>query len=305
MNGRAARRSSRDSGFALVVVLSFLLIAAALTTPFVTGAHVQALATRNSSRTAREEILLRGLVEMAATRYIELYENPDAQSVTDVICPAPHVGRPDIAFHFQDHRGLIDLNAASQDVLVIGFEALSLERNEAEKLASEAVRFRSVESGQNSVPSGAVPRYGYKRGLFESTAELTDLAAFPRVQAGAVNRVFSVHSGTGTVDRTAAQGELLARLAGLKENDSYFVVNDARRGTAFTVTASLRTNDRRQVSGSAIMGQGENLPSPRLLEPLVFERGFAKGSPVANPGAIACDGYFDPVLLEVLARVLS
>ena len=305
MNGVTAAQSSRDSGFALLVVLSFLLMATALTTPFVTGAHVQALVTRNSSQSAREEILLRGLVEMAATRYIELYENPDAQSVTDVICPAPHAGLPDIAFHFQDHRGLIDLNAASQDVLAIGFEALSMKHDDAEKLASEAVRFRSADSGQNSAPNGAVPLGGYKHGLFETTAELTDLYAFPRVQADAVNRVFSVHSGTGTVDRTAAQGELLERLAQLKENESYFVVNDARRGTAFSVTVSLAVNGRWQASGGAVLAPSENPMAPRWLEPFVFERGNTKGSHAANPGAIACGDYFDPVLLDVLTKAMS
>ena len=43
---------------------------------------------------------------------------------------------------------MIDLNAASAEVLAIGFESLAMARDKAAALAGEVVRFRTVDIGQ-------------------------------------------------------------------------------------------------------------------------------------------------------------
>ena len=49
------------------------------------------------------------------------------------------------------------------------------------------------------------PRGGYKHALFERSAELQDLLADISIAQHDVERAFTVHSGTGTVDEAAAQ----------------------------------------------------------------------------------------------------
>lgn len=303
MSGISGAKSGADTGFALVAVLAFLLIAAAFSAPFLTGAKTQALVTRNTGQLTRDKILLRGLIEMAGTRFFELYQKRDLDTASSVLCPASGPDRPDIILHFQDHSGLIDLNAASAETLAIGFESLTIERDEAARLAAEAVRFRSVDAVQTPRSQLAPPRGGYKHALFELTAELADLLAGINVSRDAIDAVFTVHSGTGTVDEAAARGPLLARFGALKAGERFFIVSDVRRGSAVTVEAALVFKNGRSASASAVLAPGETSGQAFFLEPLSFERSAKKQRPDDAGSALTCVDFFDPVLLDAIAQV--
>lgn len=298
MSGEGEGRSGSDTGFALVAVLGFLLLAAAFTTPFLVEARIQALVTRNTGQFTRDKILLRGLIEVAAARFFERYQAADAALVSAVACPASGPDRPNVLFRFQDHSGLIDLNAAASEVLAIGFESLKMTRGEALRLAGETVRYRSVDDGHNT-------HSGYKHALFERSAELLDL--LDRAQAAQIDidRVFSVHSGTGTVDEAAAQGALLARLNAMPESERFFVVTGVRRGAAVTVAVELAYGSGRTVSGRAVLAPQEASGMVRFLEPPSFDRSVQAALPNATSSAPACADFFDPVLLYAIAKVTS
>ena len=87
MSGEGDVKSDADRGFALVTVLAFLLMAAAFAAPFLAGARIQALVTRNTGQFTQEKILLRGLIEMAGTRFFELYQNRDIEAASAVPLP--------------------------------------------------------------------------------------------------------------------------------------------------------------------------------------------------------------------------
>jgi general secretion pathway protein K len=305
MSGESAEEPDSDMGFALAVVLAYLLMAAAFATPFLTGAKIQALVTRNNSQSTREKILLRGLVEMAGARFFELYQDRRIDIATAVHCPAASPGGPDVFFHFQDHSGLIDLNAASPEVLAVGFESMAIGRDPSVKLASEAVWFRSVDTGQRTEGELTPPRGGYKHALFENSAELLDLLAGIDVRKVQVDRVFTVHSGTGTVDEAAAQGALLARLGALRSGERFFVVSDVRRGSALTVEVEIAAGNGREYSGRAVLAPGETSGQARFLEPPSFRRSAKKTAPGAVGSVSECSDFFDPALLEAIAKVTS
>jgi general secretion pathway protein K len=301
MSGGGGEKSDSDRGFALVVVLAFLLLAAAFTAPFLANAKIHSLVTRNTGQSAREKILLRGLIEIAATRFFELYQDRDNDVASLVRCPAPGAGRHDVIFRFQDHSGLIDLNAASAEVLAIGFESLAAKRDEAAALAGKTVRFRSVDDDQLSKGEPAPPRGGYKHALFERSAELMDLMAGISITQDDIDSVFTVHSGTGTVDEAASQGVLLERLGALKAGERFFVVSDVRRGAALTVEAALDSGNGRDFWASAVLAPSDTAGKARFLEPPSFRRSEKK---TASSAVSACADFFDPVLLETIARVV-
>lgn len=294
-----------DTGFALVAVLAFLLVTAAFTTPFLASAKIQALVTRNTGQLTREKILLRGLIEVAGVRFFELYQNRGIATASAVRCPAGNSSGPDIIFHFQDHSGLIDLNAASADLLTLGFESLAIGRDEAAAVGSEAVRFRSVDGGQRFASDRTPPRGGHKHALFERTGELQDLLVEMNIAQNDIERVFTVHSGAGTVDESASQGALLAKLQALKAGERYFVVNNVRRGAALTVEAELAVASGRRVSGSAVLAPAEISGQVRFLEPLSLGRAPKKTTPGMAGAVEECTEFFDPVLLETIAKVTS
>jgi general secretion pathway protein K len=305
MSGAPVAKPDADMGFALAVVLAFLLLAAAFAAPFLTGAKIQTLVTRNTSHSMREKILLRGLMEMGGTRFFELYQDRNMDIASAVHCPAAGPGRPDVIFHFQDHSGLIDVNAASAEVLAIGFESLAIEREKAAMLASETLWFRSVDSSQRPAVQQTLPRGGYKHALFERSAELLDLSAETDIGLDEIDSVFTVHSGTGTVDDAAAQGALSARLGALKAGERFFVVSDVRRSAALTVEAELVSENGRSVSGSAVLAPSEISGPARLLEPPSFHRAAKRAAPRTSGPVTQCADFFDPALLEAIAKVTS
>ena len=303
MSGDGDAISDTDTGFALVAVLAFLLMAAAFSAPFLMGAKIQALVTRNTVQLTRDKILLRGLIEMAGTRFFELYQNREIDAASSVFCPAAGPGRRDVIFRFQDHSGLIDLNAASAEALAIGFGSLAIKRDEAARLAAEAVRFRSVDDRQLPAGQPAPPRGGYKHALFERTAELADLLAGSDIAQDKIDTVFTVHSGTGTVDEAAARGALLARLGALKAGERFFIVSDVRRGSALTVEAALVSSDGHEASGSAVLAVDETAGKALFLEPPFFGRSARKTALDAASSALKCADFFDPILLDAIAKV--
>jgi general secretion pathway protein K len=300
MIGEGDVKSDSDRGFALAVVLAFLLMAAAFSAPFLAGARIHALVTRNTGQFTREKILLRGLIEIAGTRFFELYQNRDVDIVSAVRCPAAGVDRPDVIFRFQDHSGLIDLNAASAEVLAIGFESLAIKSDEAAALAREAVRFRMVDVGQLPKEQQALPRGGYKHSLFERTVELMDLTARIKIAQEDIEHVFTVHSGTGTVDEAASQGVLLQKLGALKAGERFFIVNNVRRGGALTVEAEFDSENGRSFWASAVLAPSDMAERARFLEPPSFRRSEKK---TALGAVSACADFFDPVLLDAIAKV--
>ena len=250
-------------------------------------------------------VLLRGLMEMAGARWFEFYQDRERDAASAVDCPGAGPGRPEVIFHFQDHSGLIDLNAASADVLAIVFESLAVKRDEAAMLATDAVRFRSVEDGGRPADELTSTRGGHKHALFERAAELQDLLDEFDIGEDEIERVFTVHSGTGTVDEAAAQGALSAWLGALKAGERFFVVSGVRRGSALTVEVELVSGNGRKVGGRAVLAPNEALGPVRFLEPPSFDRAAKKAAPGAAGPVLDCAAFFDPALLEAIAKVTS
>jgi hypothetical protein len=294
--GRTSRTS--DGGFALFVVLSFMLIAAAVTAPLLMGAKIQAMVTRNTWNATKGRIAHRGLLEMAGVRYFERYQDRTAAPAISVSCPG-------VTFRFQDHGGLIDLNASSAEVMAIGFESLGLTSVQAGGLAEEVVRFRSVNTGLPDVGGISPPKHGYKHALFENTVELLELLETSGAKLTGVDDVFTVHSGTGTVDVTASQGRLAATLETLNASERFFLVNDVRRSNAVTITVAMRSNRAQPSLAHAVIGMAPSSAEARFLSPVSYQSQVKSARDDLPPPSLDCADFFDPVMQDAVLELAS
>jgi type II secretory pathway component PulK len=296
------KSETKESGFALFIVLSFLLIAAAITTPFLASARIEALVSRNIGQSTRDKVLLQGLLDMAALRYFELYQNTQTRPVRHVECQFSGLA---LTFNFQDHSGLIDLNAASADVLAMGLQSFGYDAGKAKAVSNEIVRYRSVDSGTGPQGSVVPPRNGYKHSLFEHVSELNDLLVPAELSILKAGAVFTVHSGTGTVDEAAAPDQLLAEIDNRPVTDRYFVVNDTRRTNAVTVSSGLQKFGIHQTTAEAIVGRGENGLGIRSFGPTVFETKPQNQQTGTTANRMPCEAFFDAPLLQAIREVTS
>jgi type II secretory pathway component PulK len=294
--------AKNDAGFALFVVLSFLLIAAAITVPFLTNARIDALVSRNAGQFTHEKVLLRGLLQVTALRYFELYQNAQTRPATAVDCNFAELS---LNLNIQDHSGLIDLNAASVDVLSLGFQSFDIPTETAQILANNVVKYRSVDNLAAAQPGDLAVRNGYKSALFEHVAELHDLLVAANVSIKNIDTVFTIHSGTGTVDEAAAPKQLLALIERRPAVDRYFIVNDTRRTNAITVSASIKRLDAPRTFAKAIFGRGQNELGLVSLSPVNLARTSERGPDLNRDAPVACEAFFDPQILQVLQEAVS
>lgn len=234
MNAQVAMQDDRrTAGFALFAVLSFSLLAATVAAPFLTGARTRALVARNVAAELRRDMIARGLMHIAAARFVELRKAPDFAMPSKVNC---QIGPASVVFTFQGHGGLIDLNLAPKDLLMIGFGALGYDTADADRLAEAVVRFRAADTRLLNDHSEHV-RGGYKHAAFETVSELGDFQGISGKTQFELQELFTVHNGTGTIYSDQVSDHLLMALKTLPETQTYFVV----QGTSPSTAVSIRT----------------------------------------------------------------
>jgi general secretion pathway protein K len=291
-----------DAGFALFIVLSFLLIATAVTVPFLTNARIAALVSRNTGQFTHDKLLLRGLLQVTAIRYFELYRKTENRPAGAVDCNFAGLS---FNLNIQDHSGLIDLNAASADVLSLGFQSFDIPTETAQILANNVVKYRSVDTLATAQPGDLVVRNGYKNALFEHVDELYDLLTAAKIAIKNIESVFTIYSGTGTVDEAAAPQQLLAVIEKRAAVDRYFIVNDTRRANAITVSVSMKRADAPQTFAKAIFGRNQNNLGLVSLSPLSLARTSESVSDLNRNKPVACEAFFDPQIMQVFQEAVS
>jgi hypothetical protein len=292
---RRAVRNMEQEGIALFAVLAFMLLIAAVITPFSVSAHVESLVTRNAIRETRDRFAMQGIAELAAVAYLqrarELRDRPNIAPPKTVACFSDR-NDTSITLGFVNHRGLIDLNAAPLDLLRIGFQALGIDGPNARRFAGQANAYRSAPQAE------ADRRRRFKHAPFESVFELGDLRVGERAISGPLlldgaPAVFTVHSRAGTLDVAAAPPALAAaiRRFGLTGDES--IVENAGAPPALTVVARVMRSGRPVFEGRAVyaVDEGEESAKLRAIEPLRLRNEVADdaSSPASPERMIGCD----------------
>lgn len=286
MSGKSELLNDRDGGFALFAVLSFLLLAAAVATPFLNGARTKALVARNVTAELKDRLAARGLLMISGQRYIERIRLADPDLPRQVACNTESVS---VLFTFQSHTGLIDLNAASPELLTLGFETLGASPGGAQLLAQAVVRFRTAASG----PVAAEPlhvRGGYKHALFESVAELNDFHGPEGLDLANAGTVFTVHTGTGTIYQDEAPAMLALAINSLPPSAAYFVVQGRVPVTAVTVRADVQREAKTAFFADIAIRAKEAGSGFTQLSPMRLRHEASTAT--FQSGAQACEVFF-------------
>lgn len=290
-----------QDGFALIVVLAFLLLAASVATPFFLTARSDAFVARNLAASERNAYLMRSLLTMAAQRYFELASRAE-DLPAGVVCSGPG-SYPRVLISFVDHSGLIDLNAGSAELLRIGFTAIGAASG-ADGLAEMAERYRSVSFENSAADTALAVKGGLKHGPFESVTELLDFPLPENVSREQLDRVFTVQSRSGTIDAMKAGPELSATLQEGRRSDLPFVVMGANRLPALTVDVQLVTQSGAHFGEAAtyvlsgLEGDVSRISSFQILD-------FAdQGSAMTNPRS-GCDQFFDLASRDLIGELLN
>ena len=155
-----ATRRGRDGeeGFALLMVLLFLMAVTAIVAPLVLGARTDFVVASNRLQQDRLEALAEGLLTVIARNLAAPPLEARNEGITVRSEPLRCLsGRYRIEARVQDQRGLIGINNAQPELLAAGFEALGFERGDIDDLVEALVAYRTPPPGEEDPPPGDPP----------------------------------------------------------------------------------------------------------------------------------------------------
>lgn len=288
----------RDDGFALLSVLAFLLLAAAIVTPFLSSAANYAALNRNAVRETRQRFALEGILALAAQSYFEWSSRGDRLPLQVECLSKP--GGADLLIGFQNHAGLIDLNAAPASLLEDGFRAVAIETHDASELAAAADSYRLADQ------TVADPRFtgmiagGAKNGPFEHVAELLDFAPLSGVKSETLDGVFTVLTDAADISPDFLPPGLapFIRLSD-PDRDAGTVSTTAR---AFSVTVMVRVGSTPTKQASAAFSVQD---ARRVFRfgPVGFNLREMGATPPPPEQIIPCGRFFDEGAQHVLEEL--
>src|SRR5262245_23797449 len=187
---------SADSGFVLVSVLWLLALLTLVTLVLLTAVRFDVRATGQLSRHAEAEALADGMMRLVALRLGDRDRRPLqaaglARDGTSMLC---RHGDAVVAIAVTDVGGLVDLNAASANLLEWLLRGLDVAPDKAVSLAGAIVDFRDqddvpgVNGAEGAAYRAAGLGHGPKNAPFETVTELDqvlgmDLTLLNRLRA--------------------------------------------------------------------------------------------------------------------------
>lgn len=292
---------SGNAGFALLVVLSFLLLAASICTPFFSIARDYAFIARNLARGLQDEAVSEGVLTLAAQRYLEL-ANRHEETPDVVVCDATdRYGA--LALSYIDHSGLIDLNAASTELLQAGFMATGADADAAAKLAAIVQAYRSVNLTGSPDSSGLAVVGGRKQAPFESVFELLDFALPPGTDIELLGSLFTIHSKSAMVDLVHASPALKSSIGTKSLIDQPVLVSQSTNLPALTVRVALRSRNGASAHAAATY-LPTNYDTFKRNGP-IFKDGDIDPDAAGARMTLNCSQFFDAGSLILLGELLE
>ena len=184
---------SGEEGFALIVVIGFLLVVTAIILPFTLAARTAIDAGAADLVAVRSRMAAEGLALAVATDLADGAAEDRAAFPRGGTCRAGDVR---VQLRVEDQRGLVDLNAASETLIEGGLRAVGLGGADAARHARAIAAYRIAPDADRPLPAATVAlmRAGPKGAPFEAVEELYDFPALAGVPQGTLLATFTVHS---------------------------------------------------------------------------------------------------------------
>ncbi|MBI5321177.1 type II secretion system protein GspK [Bradyrhizobium sp.] len=274
------RTSSRDRGFALLIVLWALLLLSVLGSSFL----AEARAVRTVANTATNQLAARMLADGAINRIILSLLDPrdPLRLPLDGTLREIALLKHQFTVSCQSEAGKVDLNTASPQLLMSLLTAAGLSREEADALAQQISIWRSPL--RNSADESAVNiyrdagrSYGPRFGMFRSVGELRLVIGMNDSLQERIAPFLTVWSNAGAVDLSVAGDDLLEllaaqndnlasmQLAARKKGNSAGATRTAALGEVLTVTAVAETSGVTVTRKASIQIAGDRNQPYRVL----------------------------------------
>jgi hypothetical protein len=210
-----------DGGFVLVSVLWLLALLTLVMLVLLTAVRLDVRATGQLIGHAEAEALADGLLRLVALRLGDSNRRPlaDAGFARDGTPMRCGHGDAAVAIAATDVAGLVDLNAASANLLEWLLHGLGVAPEKAVALAAAIVDFRDEDDvpGPNGAESAAYRAaglgHGPKNAPFETVTELDQVLGMDLALLNRLRAVATVHSRQPGIDASVAPRELLAAAA--------------------------------------------------------------------------------------------
>ena len=289
--------NDRD-GFALVSVLLFLLVVAAVITPFILAARTDFLIASGQLNKARHQHTADGLVRHFA-RQVAASANEINELLKLNSEPMMAIcGDNLIEVRIQDQRSLIDLNQAETELLAAGFAAAGLPASDTYDLAALAEKYRAPNSGFSDAGDDKLSD-GFKYSGFEAIEELYEFPGFSNFQIQRLREVFTVYGRWKNVEADNIPASLASFLSGPQ---SQFVVDEDERSRFYQVAATVRSAKKRTNGFSAFLIEITNDEKAIYR---VVERVFEPNVVGAGPGSFAQNMTCEELIGEDLGDWLA
>lgn len=300
--GRAPGRPTADAGFSLVLVLLVIGALAAAAVMFVQGVRALARQAASQVTSVRLELDADAGVQMAVLDIVGAARDrqwsrrfpPDAKLVRCGMTEGVV-----LSVRVQDEAGKVDLNVASEKLLLALVKGLGLPR--AEALTDSLLDYR--DSDRMRRPSGAEEaeylaagrKLGPRNGPFQALDELGQVLGMTEEALGRLRPHVTLHSGQEGLDPLSADPALVAVLArGASGLDVSATTGDLReaplpremRGTSmrrsFTIQAQARASDGATFVREAVIELTAPRGRPYILRSWSRPGGHIDGHSVAD-----------------------
>lgn len=210
---RSLDTSCSSDAFVLVSVLWIVGIIAAATMALVLTVQVQIRTAANARQGAMLEETANGLARLTAFGLADRLAGPEAHlfAASGVAYRCEPHGGSSALIAIQDQAGLVDLNAASPDLLKLLLSAVAPDRTQA---VGAILDFRDADD--ETSPGGAEADgyrqagkdYGPKNGPFQATAELDQVLGLEGEAASKLLPYVTVHGFQNGIDPAVAPPHL-------------------------------------------------------------------------------------------------
>ncbi|TPM32789.1 general secretion pathway protein GspK [Mesorhizobium sp. B2-3-4] len=302
-----------NDGFGLVAVLVFMLIVSAVVVPFALTARTRLMIAGNEMEHERLSMVADGLVNVVAS---ELFDDQAATKLPQNAEPARcHSGQFSYELTIQDHSGLIDLNAASDQLLTQGVASLGFAPQTAGEIAKAIVTFRGPP---NAFAAGVQPQSSLgprqnKFAAFESVSELQEFSALAAIPLRDLYGAFTVDLKQGSIALAKAPRRLRTIVTGTSPDGQQDGQQEGQQegqpggedngGTVYTVEVTARRD------GSGIVGQAGLVVEKSPLMATGFRRvssmpaaEIGAAEPTASAPTTACDRLFGGAVAQLLGQ---
>ncbi|WFU66686.1 type II secretion system minor pseudopilin [Bradyrhizobium brasilense] len=221
---------SKDSGFALLVVIWVVGLLSLIASTLITTSHYRLKATSNAIESAKAARLAEagiGLAELALAGQLSGSPLESSQGASfglvagsrePVLCMLPTGASA--AILAEDEGGKLDLNLAQPELIAALLRGLGASEQEAPQLAASIARFArvSINKGHDEAEDQAYAAdgrtFGPKRAPFDTPLELDQVVGMRRALLEALLPYVTVFSHHPGIDPRLAAPALLAALAG-------------------------------------------------------------------------------------------